>query len=58
MNKTKREKLHEYLTRPETPEDVKEAWLELDGYVEVLARNLRLEMIKHGDYVPHTPGAS
>ncbi len=54
--KTKREKLHEYLTRPETPEDIRETWLDLDRYVEALARDLRMEMIRHGDYTPPRTG--
>lgn len=54
--KTKREKLHEYLTRPETPEDIKAAWLELDRHIETLTRDLQMEMIRHGDYVPVREG--
>ena len=54
--KTKREMLHEYLMRPETPVGIKAAWLELDGYVEALARDLRMEMIRRGDYTPPRAG--
>ena len=56
MTKTKREKLHEYLTRPETPEDIKAAWLELDRHVETLTRDLQLETIRHGAYAPERAG--
>jgi hypothetical protein len=54
--KTKREMLHEYLTRPETPEDIKEAWLELDHHVATLTRDLQMEMIRRGDYTPPRAG--
>lgn len=45
MAKTKREKLHEYLTRPEAPEDIKAAWLELDQHVATLTRDLQMELL-------------
>lgn len=45
--KTKREKLHEYLTRPETPEDIKAAWLELNRHVATLTRDLQMEMLRN-----------
>lgn len=48
MAKTKREKLHEYLTRPETPEDIKAAWLELDRHVATLTRDLQLRALVDG----------
>lgn len=45
--KTKREQLHEYLTRPEVPGDIKAAWLELDRHVATLTRDLQMEMIRN-----------